>query len=212
MRGLIECVVIVLMVVWIVNSEGARPFATDDAGVVESAGYELEMGYDFGQDEGELGIGFKHGLTQKMDIGVGFGYTVVSEPNNRPTTAELCLKYLLIPNLLAASITNELGAAGYDINTILMKVFEPIELNANFGYSATGDTAAGAIFYALAMIAGFEKFDFGAESSGDKDGLQNWLVGGRYKLLEGLNLDIGVSGGLKTDRAIIGTAGLHYEF
>ena len=212
MKRFIGCVVIGLMIVWIVDSEGARPFVTDDAGVVEYAGHELELGYDFKQDEGTLGLGFKHGLTQKMDIGVGFGYTIASEPKNRLTATELCLKYALVPDLLAASITNELGASGYDINTILTKVFEPIELDANFGYSATGDTTAGAMFYALAAIAGFKKFDFGAETSGDKAGLQNWLVGGRYKLREGLNLDIGVSGDFKTDGAITGTAGLHYEF
>jgi hypothetical protein len=48
---------------------GARPFATDDAGTVSVAGYELEIGYDFGQDEGILGLSFKHGLTPKMDVG-----------------------------------------------------------------------------------------------------------------------------------------------
>lgn len=204
--------VVIGMLAWVIDSEGARPLSTDDAGTVSAGDYELELGYDFGQDEGAFGLGFKHGLTQKMDIGVGFGYTVASEPKNRLTATELCLKYALIPDLLSASITNELGTSGYDINTILTKVFESIEVDANFGYSATGDTTAGAMFYALAMIAGFEKFDIGTETSGDKDGLQNWLVGGRYKLREGLNLDVGVSGGFKTDGAIIGTAGLHYEF
>ena len=204
--------VVIGMLAWVIDSEGARPLSTDDAGTVSAGDYELELGYDFGQDEGAFGLGFKHGLTQKMDIGVGFGYTVASEPKNRLTATELCLKYALVSDLLSASITNELGTSGYDINTILTKVFESIEVDANFGYSATGDTTAGAMFYALAMIAGFEKFDIGAETSGDKDGLQNWLVGGRYKLREGLNLDVGVSGGFKTDGAIIGTAGLHYEF
>ena len=180
--------------------------------MVEQGKYELEMGYDFGEDEGMLGLGFKHGLTQKMDIGVGFGYTVVSVSENRLTPAELCLKCALIPDLLAISVTNELGSSGYDINGILTKVFEPIELDANLGYSATGDTTAGAMFYALAVIAGFGNIDFGAETSGDKDGLRNWLVGGRYKLRKGLNLDIGIFGGFKADNAIITTAGLHYEF
>jgi len=204
--------VVIGMLAWVIDSEGARPLSTDDAGTVSAGDYELELGYDFGQDEGAFGLGFKHGLTQKMDIGVGFGYTVASEPKNRLTATELCLKYALIPDLLSASITNELGTSGYDINTILTKVFESIEVDANFGYSATGDTTAGAMFYALAMIAGFEKFDIGAETSGDKDGLQNWLVGGRYKLRKGLNLDIGIFGGFKADNAIITTAGLHYEF
>lgn len=191
---------------------GARPFSTDDAGTVESGGCELEAGYDFGQDEGALGLGFKHGLTKKMDIGVGFGYTVVSEPEHMFTPAEFCLKYALIPDLLAASFTNEFGSSAYDINTILTKVFEPVEFDVNLGYSASGDADDGMMFYALAGILGFDKFDIGAEASGDSDGLQGWLAGGRYKLKDGINLDIGVSGGFDEDAVIMTTVGLHYEF
>lgn len=216
MKGLVGYMVIGLIMVWVIDSEGARPFATDDAGTVDAAGYELELGYDFGQEEGAFGLGFKHGLTQKMDIGMGFGYTLISEPKNRFTCSKLCLKYAIIPDLFSASITNELGTPGYDINTILTRTFGVVEIGGNLGYSVTGDTTAGAMFYALAVIVGldrlaWEKIDFGIEASGDKHRLQNWLVGGRYKLREGFNLDIGVSSGFKRDNIII-TAGLHYEF
>ncbi|GEM_PF-605651 len=210
-QTIVACVVIGLMV-WFSDAKGARPFATDDAGTVEANRYELEVSYEFGRAEGRLGLGFKHGLTQKMDIGVSFGYTVVSEPKNRLTAAELCLKYALIPDLFSTSLTNELGTSGYDINAILTKAFGPIETDANLGYSATGDTTCGSISYALAVVAGFDKFDIGTEASGNKDGLQNWLIGGRYKLKEGVNLDIGISSTFKAPRVIIGTFGFHYEF
>lgn len=91
------------------GTEAARPFATDDAGTVAPVGYELEPGYDFWEDEGAFGLGFKHGLTEKMDIGIGFGYCLIPESNRDFSTAEICLKYGLISELFAVSFVTSLG-------------------------------------------------------------------------------------------------------
>lgn len=187
----------------------ARPFTIDDAGIVEVAGYELELGYDFWDEEGGLGLGFKHGLTEKMDIGVGFGYCLIPQENRDFNSAEPCLKYAIIPELFATSFATSLGDYPFCLNGILTRTIGPIEVDANFGY-ATGDST---ITYATALIYGLGKIDFGIEALGDKEGLQNlqWQLGGRYRILDGFAVDAGFSSDFRLE-AKTATFGLHYEF
>jgi hypothetical protein len=202
-----------LIMMWTHNSEAARPFATDDAGTVPAGGYELEAGYDWGEEEGVFGVGFKHGLTEKMDIGVGFGYTIETEPEDSFTPAELSLKFALIPDLLAVSFTHEFGDSNYALNSIFTRAFGPLEVNANLGYSATGTEENGLMTYALSLILGTgENFDIGAELLGDEDNLQSLLIGARYHIKEGFSLDVGFSKGIGDDIDDMVTAGFHYEF
>jgi hypothetical protein len=57
---------------------GARPLSTDDAGVVDLGSYEVEFGYGF-LSEGDdieshgLGLSIKHGITERLDFGIGVG-------------------------------------------------------------------------------------------------------------------------------------------
>jgi len=185
----------------------ARPFATDDTKTVAPVGYELELGYDFSEDEGVFGLGFKHGLTEKMDIGIGFGYCLVPEEIRNFSNADFCLKYALIPNMFSASFTTSLGDYPFCLNGILTRFFGQTEIDANLGYSV-GDST---ITYALATIYNTERFDVGMEAFGDKDGLQNWLIGGRYRIFKGLAFDLGFSSNFKLE-AKTATLGLHYEF
>lgn len=196
------------MVCLAANLYGARPFVTDDAGTVPSAGYELEVGYDFWEDEGTFGIGFKHGLTEKMDIGIGFGYNVITEPQRDFGGAELCLKYSFVPDMIAASFTTEFNASEYALNGIFTRGLGGLEFDVNFGYS----TADSSITFGLACIYVIEKFGFGVESSGNKDGLENWLGGMRYDIMEGFAVDLGISGGFEENNGNVITIGLHYEF
>jgi hypothetical protein len=203
-----------LIIMWAYNSEAARPFATDDAGTVPAGGYELEAGYDWGEEEGVFGVGFKHGLTEKMDIGVGFGYRIETEPENSFTPAELSLKFALIPDLLAVSFAHEFGDdSAYTLNSSMTKIFGPVEVSANLGYEATGDEEDGLTIYALSLIlASGENFDIGAELLGDEDDLQNLLIGARYHIKEGFSIDAGFSKGIGDDIDDMVTAGFHYEF
>ncbi len=185
---------------------GARPFGTDDAGTVSSGAYELELGYDLWSEIGTLGLGFKHGLTGKMDIGIGFGFNLVTVPKNSFTPSELCLKYALLPDLFATSFTAEIGGSSYALNGILTRCFGPVEFDANFGY-VTGDSSinyAGAIIYSIGNLA------IGGEVLGDKE-TQSFLIGGRWRMKEGLMVDAGFTGDLDFEEKIA-TFGLHYEF
>ncbi len=190
----------------IANLYGARPFGTDDAGTVAQNSYELEVGYDIWKEIGTFDLGFKHGLTEKMDIGIGFGFNIVSEPKNSFVPAELAFKYSLVPDFLAASFVAEIGGSAYALNGILTRGFGPIELDANLGYT-TGDSS---ITYAGAFIYSIEKFAFGGEVLGDKKA-QNWLLGGRYTIKDGLMVDAGFASDFKFE-AKTATFGVHYEF
>jgi hypothetical protein len=207
------CVIIGVMLVCVSGLHGARPFATDDAGTVEQGIHELEFGCDFWSKEAALGLGFKHGLTERMDLGVGLAYIIEPEEDNGFEGAELGVKFALIPDVLAASLAGGFGDAAYTINGIFTQTIGPLEIDGNFGYEATGITGEeGTIIYALAVILDAGAYAFGVEGMGNKDGLQAWLVGGRYTLVDGFAADIGVSGGFEEDVTMTATAGIHYEF
>jgi len=189
------------------NLYGARPFATDDAGTVPPAGYELEVGYDFWKDEGTFGIGFKHGLTEKMDIGIGFGYNLITEPKRCFSGSELCLKYSFIPDMVAASFVTGFNGSEYSLNGILTRGFGAIEADANLGYS----TADSSITFGLAFIYGVKRLDFGLEFFGNKNGLQNWLAGSRYRIVEDFAVDLGFFSDFEFESNSV-TIGLHCEF
>jgi len=192
---------------------GARPVATDDAGTVAAGGYELETGCDFWSDWAEADIGFKHGLSQRMDIGIGFGIIITPEEPERFGLLEIGLKFALIPDLFAISVASEFGTSSYSLNGVITRTFGPLELDLNLGYAATGmSNEEGTITYAGALILGLDRIDIGAESSGDKDGFQTWLSGFRYHLVAGFALDCGISGGFEEDSEFTATGGIHYEF
>ncbi|MGB9721943.1 MAG: hypothetical protein ACPL28_10760 [bacterium] len=195
-----------MIFVLIVPAFAARPFGTDDAGTVSPAGYELEIGYDFWKEMGAFGVGFKHGLTEKMDVGIGFGFNVLSEPKKSFMPSELCLKYAIVPDLFATSFTTEIGANAYNLNGIITRCFGALEVDANIGYG----TADSTITYAGAIIYSMGNFTVGGEVSGDKEN-QDWLVGGRYTIREGLMIDVGFTGDFEFEEKLV-TLGLHYEF
>lgn len=185
---------------------GARPFGTDDAGTVASGAYELETEFDFWEEQGVLGLGFKHGITEKMDIGIGFGFNVFSEPKNQFAPSEFGLKWAIVPELFATSFTAEIGGSSYHLNTIFTRCFGPLEIDANLGF-VTGDTS---VTYAGAIIYNANNLAIGGEVCGDKES-QSWLFGGRYGIAEGFAIDAGFNSDFKFEERIV-TAGIHYEF
>ena len=192
---------------------GARPFATDDAGTVQKGMYELESGIAFLSDNAAVELGFKHGLTERMDIGFALGYVIEPEESDGFQSAELGLKFALIPDLLAMSLTGGFGDAAYVLNGVVTQHFGLLEIDGNLGYEATGiPSEEGTVVYGLALIMTIDPFAFGAEGQGDGDGVQSWLVGGRYAVLEGFLVDGGITGGFEEDADITATIGLHYEF
>ena len=192
---------------------GARPFATDDAGTVQSGMHELESGIAFLSENAAFELGFKHGLTERMDIGLALGYVIKPEDSNGFQTAELGVKFALVPDVLAASLAGSFGDASYLLNGIVTKHFGVLEIDGNLGYEATGVPGEeGSVVYGLSLIMTIDRFAFGAEGQGDEDGVQSWLAGGRYAILEGFFADGGITGGFDEDSDITATVGLHYEF
>ena len=213
MKGITGWVVIFSLTLGGCMLYGARPFATDDAGTVEEGVHELESGVDFWSEEAVLGLGFKHGLTDRMDLGVGFGYVIAPEEDEGFEGAELGVKFALIPDIFSASLTGTFGDEAYTITGIFTQGVGPLEIDGNIGYEATGLTGEdGTVIYALAVIFDVQPFAFGAEGAGDEDGLQYWLIGGRYALMNGFTVDAGITGGFEEDVDMSATAGIHYEF
>jgi hypothetical protein len=191
----------------------ARPFNVDDAGTVAPGGFELELGGDVWEDYAILGLGFKHGLTDRMDIGVGFGYTILPDDTTGLGGAEVDLKFALVPDLFATSFTGSLGTMPYALNAIITRNFGPAEVDINVGYEATGiEGSEGTITYALAIIYSTGPIELGAEASGDEEDIQSWLAGARYAITNNFVVDGGIIGGFQEDSALSATLGIHYEF
>ncbi len=195
----------------------AHPLSTDDIGIMDKADCELEVGYDNCKSGDELrnhscGISLKHGITGKMDIGVSFPYRIKPKPAEQFGTATIGFKFLLIRDIFAFSINNELGSKEYFINGILSREILPIILHFNFGYLAGGDEKVqGEIIYSSAFEYPLKKIDLVGETVGGKTGLQNWLFGLRYKIGVVSTLNFAYANGFKdTDEKI--AFGFHKEF
>ena len=191
----------------------ARPFNTDDAGTVAASGFELELGTDVWQDDAVLGLSFKHGLTDRMDVGVNLGYTMLPDSEDGFENAELALKFAILPDLFSTSFTTILGDLDYVVNGILTHAFGPVEFDINLGFATTGlGGIDGDLIYGLAAIYVIDRFGIGAEVSGNQDDVQSWLAGVRYTVFSSFALDGGIAGGFQEGAGQTITAGVHYEF
>lgn len=188
---------------------GARPFSVDDAGTVAPGAYELEAGSDYWEEIGTLCVGFKHGLTEKMDLGVGLGYNL--NPNgsiDRFEPLELCFKYNFIADFLSASLATGFQERSYSVNGILTRCLGDLELDGNFGFSAAENT----VTYGCALIYGLtDRWNMGLEATGDKDGPASLLAGTNYSVFEPVRFDIGFASDFDFDAKSV-TAGIHGEF
>lgn len=188
------------------NLYGAFPFNTDDAPTVETGNHELEVDYGFSEaDKGIINLGFVHGLTGKMDLGIGLGYLIGSD--SVFLTPEFSVKYNLLSDFFSVSLSNRFSESAYSINGIITRNFGDFEFDGNFGYSVSDST----VTYGIASIFDIEKFHVGVEILGNKDGLENWLIGGSCWVFESLALSLGVSNEIGSE-TFEGKIGIHYEF
>ncbi|HCJ66613.1 MAG TPA: hypothetical protein DHV62_04625 [Elusimicrobia bacterium] len=195
----------------------AHPLTTDDLGTVDIGKYELEVGYDNCNGEDVLrnhscGLSLKHGVTEKMDIGVSFPYQIKPKPAERFGTATVGFKFLLIRDIFAFSVNNELGSKEYFINGIFSRKISPLVFHFNFGYEASGDEdVKGKIIYSSAVEYQLAKIDLVGEVIGEKIGLQSWLLGVRYKLVNIYSLNFAYGSGFRNSEEKI-SFGFHTEF
>ncbi len=204
---------ILLAVVYTETLEAARPFPTSDADVVETVKYELELGSYLWSEDISILTEFKHGITNRMEIGVAFEYTIEPDVQGPFSAAEIGMKYTLVPNLFAVSMCGEFGSTNYKLKGIFTRVINPVKCNLNFGYKASGvNDTPGIFFYSAGLILKFQKFQIGGDISGDEDGLVGWLTGGNYKIIGDLAVDVGFSGTLSNNANNTVIVGLSYVF
>lgn len=136
----------------------AHPLSTDDAGTVEMNKFELETGFDNCKDSSNLrssacGFSIKHGISEKVDVGISFPYSIDPAPVERFGSASLGIKFLLVENTFAVSLSNDLGSAGYFINGIYSVELSKLQIHANLGYTSSGnENIKGETSYSSALV------------------------------------------------------------
>jgi hypothetical protein len=199
-------------------SFAAHPLTTDDIGTVEEGKYELEIGYDNCKNQGEprnhsCGLSLKHGISQKMDIGISFPYHIEPKPAERLGRVSLSFKFLLIEEFFAFTLSNELGSEEYFLNGILTREISSSVVHFNLGYQATGnENAKGEMFYSSAFeYSPMDEIDLVGEVLGEEIGFQNWLLGVRCKISDVCFFDIAYGIGFRETNEKI-ASGFHIEF
>jgi hypothetical protein len=190
----------------------ARPFVTDDSGTVEAGTFELETAWDYWKARAAASLSFKHGVTERMDIGVGIGYVSAPQEERAFDTADLGLKFALIPDLFSASFSAGFASQTYSLNAILSKSFGPLTCDANLGYEAITDTDDAELTFGLAGVYNHGRLGVGVEIGGTHEGLSWWQVGARFQIREWLQIDAGLGGDSATDPDLTATTGLWFGF
>jgi len=194
----------------------AHPLTTDDIGTVDIGKYELELSYDNCKGtesrNQSFGLSLKHGLTEKMDIGISFPYQIKPKPAEPFGNIAVGIKFLLLKDISALTVNNELGSSEYFINGIFTREINPITVHANIGYASSGDkNKKGEISYSSAFEYSFPRIDLVGEVLGDKEGFRDYLLGLRYKISEGVFVDCAYENGFKNTENKV-SFGFHMEF
>ena len=199
----------------------ARPLSTDDSGTVEAGKSEMEAGYgheDFGGSCRGLSLGWKHGITERMDLGVGTGWQF--DPDEGAEEVSLSLKWSLIPvkdRFPGFSFSAGFAPSGseYFLNGIVTQPLgEKLSVHINLGYTVPEAYQDGAIFWGGAVeYAIHEKINLVAEAIGEEDISDNnedcrsWLLGGNAAVTDFLTLDLGGGTRLSDDPGWFVTGG-----
>ncbi len=190
----------------------ARPFVTDDVGIVESGKFEAETACDYWGRNFSAGFCLKHGVTHRMDIGLGLGYTPLPEELRAFHEAEMSMKYALIPDLFAISFAAVWGKQCYAVNFVLTKAIGNVSCDANLGYQTGTDLEGADLTYGLAVVYEFRRVGAGMEIGGSDKALNWWQIGGRLQLVHWLFLDAGVGINFEDQKSYTATTGLLFLF
>ncbi len=143
----------------------ARPLTTDDAWTVEKGQFQLESGFDATRQDNhdrELSpsLTLSYGLSERMDLGVGWGYLFIhpkeGKKENGLSDTEVKLKYRWIDEkgwIPALAVTGTLkiptaseskglgsGQTDFGMNTIVTKnLGKRFALHLNLGYTFIGE-------------------------------------------------------------------------
>ncbi len=189
-----------------------RPFITDDAGIVPSSTFELESAIDCWKDKSTLALCLKHGITDRMDIGVAFGRCFLPLHERGYDPAELLLKFNFIRDRLSASMSGNFGDPCYSALLIFSYPLEMFSFHSNLGYSAVGAGTRGDPVFGLAAVAELGKFVFGVEAGGARDRFDWWQTGARFSFTGWLAADAGLAGKFRNPIDFNATTGLFFAF
>ncbi len=189
-----------------------RPFITDDAGTVLPSTFELEASADYWHDKAAFGLGLKHGVTERMDIGVAFGRCMLPEDESGYDPAELSLKFNFITDRLSASFSGSFGDPCYSALLIYSQPIALFSLHANLGYSAVGALDEGLLTYALAVVAQIDRFSFGPEFGGTHHSVDWWQVGTQITITDWCAADVALGGNFTTESELNAATGLFFAF
>jgi hypothetical protein len=195
-----------------ISSYAARPYHTDDAGTTEKGKFELEASDDYWGNASTLGLVFKHGLTDRMELDLPVNYTLLPNDERAAAPAQVYLKFALIPDLFATTLTASLSDPSYATNLILGKSFGPFTTNANLGASIIGNTNDVDMTYGLSGTYTIGRFETGAELGGTQEGLDWWQIGAKYCFTDWCSLDAGFGGDFEKDMNKNITTGLWFAF
>ena len=149
----------------------ARPLDTDDAGTVERGKSEAELFFEYCQyrPDGSCqvpGVTVKHGLTDMLDIGLGFSHSTDRDAEGNTlgwgvSPLEVGLKFALLKGKevwpdISISAGFETGSPEYGMNLILSREHGPWGVHYNLGYDASGEAMVnGSMRTSMAAVYAF---------------------------------------------------------
>lgn len=189
-----------------------RPFITDDAGTVTPTTFELESSADYWKDAASFGLSLKHGVTERMDLGVSFGRCVLPEHESGYDPAELSVKFNFLPDRFSASFSGSFGDPCYGALLIYSQPIGWFSMHANLGYSAVGTINDGRLQYAFAVIAEKGRFAFGPEFGSTNTSVDWWQVGVRVSITDWCAVDAALGGNFTSADDFNAASGLFFAF
>jgi hypothetical protein len=195
-----------------ISSYAARPYHTDDPGTTEKGKFELEVSDDYWSNASNLGLVFKHGFTDRMELDLPLNYTLLPNDERAAAPVQAYMKFALIPDLFAATLTASLAEPDYAVNLICGKKIGSFTTNANLGASIIGNTNDVDMTYALSETYDIGKFQGGAELGGTQEGFNWWQIGARFFFTEWCSIDAGFGGDFAKKMTNNVTTGLWFAF
>lgn len=190
----------------------ARPFATDDAGIVSAGSFELETAADYWSDNATFGFCLKHGITDRMDLGISAGRQMYPRDERSFSPVELGIKFGLVPDLLSISFAGSFSDASYDVNLIASKEIKALSLHANMGYSAIGATNDADFTWGAASRVNIGRVSPGIELCGTHEEVSWWQAGVQCCMCDWCSIDAGIGSDFSDDINFTATTGLWFTF
>jgi len=189
-------------------SLAARPFDTDDAPTIAVAATELEFGNQFDASTGRFGVGLKHGLTTRLDIGLAMGHS--TWPDTLRAWEGVCLgfKLNLVADMLSVSFTNEFGTGVYSVNGIASWQIDAAGMDLNLGGEFASGERKGTLTWGIHPRYDVGPCTVGAEMTGTDKELSLWRFGAQFHATPRLGLDAGIGSSLEGEADWITSLGV----